>query len=137
LGTGVEIQGTITRGLSADNTFEVNGQTVRLTPAIVFVGGTAADIAVGMHVEVEGTFAADGVLDTAVVDFTVDIEGSITRDLSADDTFEVDGQVVQLTPATVFEGGTAADIAVDVRVEVAGRFDAENRFVAAEIEFLP
>jgi hypothetical protein len=63
-------------------------------------------------------------------------EGSITRLISAD-TFEPSGQPVRLTPETVFEGGTAADLAVNVRVEVEGRFDTESVLVATEIAFLP
>jgi hypothetical protein len=43
---------------------------------------------------------------------------------------------VRLTEDTVFEGGTEADLAIGVPVEVEGRFDAEGVFVATEIEFL-
>jgi hypothetical protein len=136
LGTGVEIQGTITRGLAADNTFEVNGQAVRFTEDTVFEGGTADDIAIDVPVEVEGAFDAEGVLVAAIIDFFVDIEGTITQVISAD-TFEVNGQQrVRFTDDTVFEGGTADDIAIGVPVEVEGRFDAGDVLVATEIEFL-
>jgi Domain of unknown function (DUF5666) len=135
LGTGVELQGAITSGLAADNTFEVNDQRVRFTADTVFAGGTADNIAVGVPVEVEGAFDAEGVLVAAVIDFFVDIEGIITQVISAD-TFEVNGQRVRFTADTVFEEGTINDIAVDVPVEVEGRFDAEGVLVATEIEFL-
>ena len=49
--------------------------------------------------------------------------------------FEIDGQLVQITPDTVFEGGTAANIAVNVQVDVEGFFDADDVFVATEIDF--
>ena len=134
-GAGIELEGTITRVLSA-STFEVNGQRVQIIPGTVFEGGTADDIAVDVHVEVEGSFDEKGVLVAAEIDFFSDLEGIITRVLSAD-LFEVDGQLVRLTPLTVFERGTAANIAVGVGVEVAGFLDAEGTFVAAEIDFLP
>ena len=135
LGTGVEIQGTITRGLSADHTFEVNGQAVRITNDTLFEGGMPEDLEVDVPVEVEGAFDAEGVLVAAVIDFFVDIEGIITQVISAD-TFEVNGQRVRFTDDTVFEEGTADDIALGVPVEVEGRFDAEGVLVATEIEFL-
>jgi hypothetical protein len=102
----------------------------------VFEGGTADDIAVDVHVEVEGAFDEAGVLVAAEIDFFIDLEGTITQVLSAD-TFEVDGQLVRLTPLTAFERGTAADIAVGVDVEVAGFFDEEGVLIAAEIDILP
>jgi hypothetical protein len=135
-GAGIELEGTITRVRSAD-TFEVEGQLVRHTDATVFEGGTADDIEVDVHVEVEGSFDEEGALVAAEIDFFSDLEGTITRGLSADNTFEVDGQRVRLTPLTVFERGTAADITVGVSVEVAGFFDEEGTLVAAEIDFLP
>lgn len=134
-GEAIDLQGIITRVRSA-TTFEVNGQRVRLTPTTVFEGGTADDIAVDVHVEVEGAFDEAGVLVAAEIDFFIDLEGTITQVLSAD-TFEVDGQLVRLTPLTAFERGTAADIAVGVDVEVAGFFDEEGVLIAAEIDILP
>jgi hypothetical protein len=70
-----------------------------------------------------------------VIDFFIDLEGNITQLLSAD-TFEVNGQRVCFTNTTVFAGGTEANIAIGVAVEVEGRFDEEDVLVAAEIEFL-
>jgi hypothetical protein len=63
-----ELQGIITRLTSAD-TFEISGQPVRLTSATVFEGGTAADLAVDVRVEVEGLFDTDGVLVATEIAF--------------------------------------------------------------------
>jgi hypothetical protein len=84
-GEAVELQGIITRVISAD-TFEVNGQPVRLTPDTVFERGTAADIAVNVSIEVEGFFAADGVVvvEEVEVGAGVELQGIITRVTSAD-----------------------------------------------------
>jgi hypothetical protein len=43
---------------------------------------------------------------------------------------------VLFTPDTVFEWGTAADLAVDVPVEVEGFLDENGILVAVVIEFL-
>ena len=67
-GEAVELQGIITRVISAD-TFEVNGQPVRITPDTVFEGGAADDIAVGVPVEVEGFFDEDNVFVAIEIEF--------------------------------------------------------------------
>jgi hypothetical protein len=54
--------------------------------------------------------------------------------VSASD-FDVAGQRVTTTASTRYEGGTAADFAVNVRVEVEGRIDAAGRIVASEVQF--
>jgi hypothetical protein len=133
-GAGVERQGVITRVTAAD-TFEINGQPVRLTPDTVFEGGTADDIAVGVRITVEGSFDAEGVLVATDIDFLVEIAGRISR-ITAADTFEINGRLARLTPDTMFEGGTAADITVGVLIEVKGRVDAAEVLVATEVEFL-
>ena len=130
----IELEGQISRVLSAD-TFEVSGQRVRYTPDTVLSMGTAADLVVGTQLQIEGFFDAAGVLVATEIEFFVDIEGLITR-VSSADSFEVDGQPVRITPDTVFEDGTAADIAVAVRVEVEGRYDASGVLVALAISFL-
>lgn len=134
LSAGVERQGIITRILAAD-TFEVNGQPVRLTPSTVFTGGTRANIALNAPVEVEGLFAADGVLVATEINFRVEIQGRISRIMTAD-LIEVDGQAVQLTLGTTFEGGTVDDLVVNVSVEVEGFLTANGVLVAAEVKVL-
>ena len=47
----------------------IRGNPVRLTPAIIFERGTAADIAVNVPGEIEGFFAVDGVLVATEVVF--------------------------------------------------------------------
>ena len=48
---------------------------------------------------------------------------------------DVAGIPVTTTAATEYEDGTAADLALDVRIEVEGTFDANGVLVADEIEF--
>ena len=133
----VEIQGIVTRGLAADNTFKVNGQTVRLTSDTVFEAGKPDNIAVDVRIEVEGVFDAAGIIIAEAVELGtgVEINGTVTRGLATDNTFEVDDQPVRLTPNTVFVGGTASDMTVGVPIEVEGAFDNTGVFVAAVVDF--
>jgi hypothetical protein len=63
-----------------------------------------------------------------------ELEGLVTRFASATD-FDVAGQRVTTTGSTQYEDGTAASIALNAAVEVAGAFDASGRIVAQKIEF--
>jgi len=63
----------------------------------------------------------------------VEEEGLITRFASAMD-FDVAGAKVTTTASTVFKNGTAADLALNVRVEVRGTLDANKVLVADVVE---
>jgi hypothetical protein len=63
-----DLEGIITQGL-IDNTFEVDGQTVRIIGRTEFEGGSEADIMEGVRVEAEGCIDEDGVLVATEVDF--------------------------------------------------------------------
>jgi len=109
-----------------------------------FTSGAPAD---GDVVEVQGS-----VFDTATTKLTatrlspaddetrdaehgdeVEREGLITRFVSATD-FDVAGKPVTTSSSTTFEGGAAADLALNVRVEAEGSLDANNVLVAANIK---
>jgi hypothetical protein len=66
--------------------------------------------------------------------FQREVEGLITRYVSATD-FDVAGRKVTTTATTRYEGGTAADLALNVKVEAEGTIDAAGVLVAAKIEF--
>ena len=63
-----------------------------------------------------------------------ELEGLVTRFVSTAD-FDVAGQRVVATAGTSYEGGTAANLALNASVEVKGAFDAAGRVVADKIEF--
>ena len=136
-GEAVELQGIITKVMSAD-TFEVNGQPVRLTPDTVFERGTRDNIAENVAVEVEGVFAAGGTIVAEEVELGAGIElrGLITSVTASLTAFEVDGQPVQLTPDTMFEGDLADNLMPGMLVEVEGFFGPDGVFVATDIGFL-
>jgi hypothetical protein len=98
----------------------------------------------GDIVEVKGTtILADGALQAVKVqkeDGGLDgnsgdggqLEGLVTRFASATD-FDVAGQKVTTTSTTTFVGGEAADLKLDVRVEVEGNLDASGTLVADKV----
>lgn len=62
-----------------------------------------------------------------------EIEGFITRFVNAQD-FDVSGFPITTNNQTVFEGGTAADIGLDIKIEAEGEFDANGVLVATRID---
>ncbi len=106
-----------------------------------FASGQPAN---GDAVEAVGTLDGTGTLVASRVDKEsesggtsnddADYEGLITRFVSAAD-FSVDGQRVTTTSATIYEGGSAASLALDARVEVEGGFNSAGVIVARKVQF--
>ena len=126
--------------------FTINALNVDYSTAMV-IGFASGAPAKGDLVEVKGT-----VFDTATTTLTatrlspqsdeisdanhgdrVEREGLVTRFVSATD-FDVADKAVTTTSTTVFKGGTAADLALNVRVEAEGTLDTHNVLVADKIE---
>lgn len=148
-GEQVEVHGFVTN-LNA-TTFTINSLTVDYSGATIdnFPGGA---ITAGDFVEAKGTSfggggeliatkveleAADGGLDLSNID-DLEIEGFITRFASAAD-FDVSGLPVTTNAQTVFEfeddtPATAADLGLNVKVEVEGDVNASGILVADKVE---
>ncbi|MFK7886424.1 MAG: DUF5666 domain-containing protein [Gammaproteobacteria bacterium] len=140
-----EVTGVISGLDAASMRFDMNALTVDYSSAMLedFDNGMPA---VGDLVEVYGdTLNANGELVALRVEkklpsFTGaegdfgEIEGIITRFDSSTD-FDVDGIAVATTSATRYEDGTANDLMLGVRVDVAGTLDAGGVLVASEIDF--
>jgi len=148
----VEVHGFVA-GLDTNaRTFSINALNVDYgaVPAIIddsFPGGTFAN---GDFVEVKGlSFGAGGELlatkvepdgpgveDGAFDNFDeveLEIEGFITRFASATD-FDVSGFPVTTTGSTVFEGGVAGDLGLNVKVEVDGGLNSAGALVATKVD---
>ena len=143
-GGPVEVKGLVSGLDAANKRFSINAQLVDYGAATLsdFPSGQPAN---GDLVEVKGSVGAGSVLVAASVeressgspgstDDKADYEGLVTRYVSATD-FDVAGQRVTTTASTAYQGGTAANLALDAYVEVEGRFDATGRIVATKIEF--
>jgi len=101
----------------------------------------------GACVEVKGSGFAGGVLTATRVEVKScaaqvedgelgEIEGIITRVVSSTE-FEIGARRVRHGASTVFEGGTAADLRENLKVEAEGTFDAAGVLVAKEIDLKP
>lgn len=142
--TEVEVTGLVANLDTTAQRFDIGDLRVDYSTATLEDFGSGG-IAEGQLVEVEGrSFLSDGALRATEVEredrrFGGDgdkseIEGLVTRFVSATD-FDVAGQRVTTTSSTRYEHGVAADLALDVKVEVEGRFDAEGTLVASKVEF--
>ena len=142
--TQLELTGVVTALDTGVSRFEINGQ------AIDYAAATLSDfdsdgIADGDLVEVKGNeIDNDGVFIATSVELKDDdleieegdeleIEGLITRFGSAQD-FDVAGIPVTTGAGTEFEDGVAADLALDVRVEVEGELNAAGVLVADKVK---
>ena len=123
----------------------VNHSGATFTPA----GSSAAQLAIGVTVEVHGTFGPGGTSFVATrIDFE-DAEDSSLNPAAGDRnelegyvvaldtmarTFTIDGRAVSYTTATQFRGGALSDLVNGARVEVDGTASG-NTLVAREISF--
>ena len=143
--TEVEVTGLVAGLDTAARRFSVGSLRVDYSTATLEDFG-AASLGNGVLVEVKGReILADGALRATRVEREdggamgpaggeAEIEGLVTRFGSATD-FEVAGRRVTTTASTVFVGGAATDLALDVKVEAEGRVDANGVLVAVKIAF--
>jgi len=140
----VEVQGTAGSVDSAARRLEI-GQLVVSYGSAQLIGFPNGQPANGDFVEVKGAVDGSGVLAATSLelrspglggtgDDSGELEGLVTRFASAAD-FDVAGQRVSAGSGTQYEGGSVADLAVGVNVEVEGGFDATGRIVARKIQF--
>lgn len=133
-----ELEGYITAFTSSAR-FAVNGVDVDASGAARLPAG----LALGRRVEVEGVLEG-GVLIAREVELEdddgesdgIEIEGRIASVAPAANTFVLRGVTVGYDAATRFEGGTPAQLAVGVKVEVKGRLSPDGAtLLASEVEF--
>lgn len=143
-----EVHGVVTNLDASAMTFDIGNLTVGFASATLEDFGDQG-IANGDLVEVEGsTFLNDGTFVATSVeneddddddregdeDDEAEISGLITIFDSAE-RFTVAGVTVVTNSETEFEDGSAANLGLDVRVEVEGSFNAARELVAEELEF--
>lgn len=142
-GTEFEVHGNVTGLDTTAMTFSLGGLVVDYSGATMdnFMGG----IAEGDFVEAKGTtfggageliatkVELEGVLPGAVDGDRIELEGFITRFVSAQD-FDVAGVPVTTTGSTTYEGGVAADLGLNVKVEVEGDLNASGTIVATKVD---
>ncbi len=149
LKTGVgefEVKGTVFFHDSVAKRFTLGTLTVDYSGASI-ENAPAGGLRDGLFVEVKTKRApAGGVLSADKVEVKsaglggrageeAEIEGFITDIVSASEIVVGATQTVRITPQTKFEGGSASDLAIDVKIEAKGTFDAGGAVVARKIEF--
>lgn len=144
VGTQLEVHGTVSSLDAANSLFSINSLIVDYSGAMLqnFPGGSISDgdfvEAKGASLDVNGRLTATIVeLETVgvsgAVDTHVEIEGFITRFASATD-FDVSGVRVTTDAGTTYEGGTVADLGLNIKVEVEGDLDANGVLVADKVD---
>jgi hypothetical protein len=140
----VEVKGAIASVDTAARRFAIGLLQVDYSGAALS-GFSAGQPANGDLVEARGTQNGAGVLVATRVekgsaslagtpDDRAEVEGLVTRFVSAAD-FDVAGQHVTTNAATRYEGGTSANLAINVNIEVEGGFDTSGRIIATKVEF--
>lgn len=144
--TRLEILGRVSQLDTTARRFRIDNLVVDYSAATLSDLGSAG-LANGQQVEVKGnSLNAAGELQATRVElrnterhdsssaFRREVEGLITRFVSATD-FDVAGRAVTTTASTVYEGGTAADLALNVKVEAEGSINDSGVLVAVKVEF--
>ena len=137
-----EAEGVVSDFVSLGN-FKVNGVSVDASGTnVVFENGSQADIANGVRLEAEGAVTGN-VLIARKIEFKraekqddIEVHGSVQAVDPAAKTLTVRDMKFSFSAATVFRGGTAADLMVGRRVEVKARMGAAGgAFEATRIAF--
>ena len=137
-GTSLSVEGSITSFASVSS-FVVSGQPVNAANA-TFQNGTAASLANGVSVSVDGTLQS-GVLVAQTVEIQesegsgpqeIEVKGLITNFVSVSN-FQVAGRTIDASSAQ-FGGGSAADLANGKQVQVKGLL-IDQVVKATELEF--
>lgn len=138
-GAQFELTGLVQSLDAALARFAIGGITIDFSQALLV---NLAQLANGLLVEVKGVSIAGGLFIVTRVELVAanplsvgaaEVEGLVTSVTSATD-FTVDSQRVTTNAGTRFEGGMAADLGVNVKVEVEGAI-ANGVLTATKVEF--
>ena len=125
--------------VTADS-FEVEGQSINLDPATIYIDGVAADLIDGVIVQVTAESSQGGVLLALEIAFFNDSPndeyfsgaGTISG-LNADHTqFNLGNEIVELNPATQYFGTDQQSIADGMQVQIDGFRDSISNHIVAD-----
>ena len=142
-GAQTDVEGFIT-DFAGTGRFKVGGVAVDASaPGVLFRSGSAAQLANGVRVEVEGVTRA-GVLTAIRIDVKssggddqqFELHGAIESVNPSAQSFVLRGTTVTYGSGTRFDNGTAANLAAGAPVEIKGALSTTgNQVVAARIKF--
>jgi len=139
--SGAEVRGVVSALNTVAETFLIGTLNVDYSNATLEDFSSA--LANGNLVEVEGSLSGGTLVATRVElednlpgddGDSGEVEGLVTRFVSATD-FDVNGVRVTTVAGTQYEGGTAGNLGLNVKVEVEGEFNAQGILVADEVKF--
>lgn len=143
-GSPLEVSGTASGTDATAKTLKINNLVVDFSGATLsgFASGSPKDgdllAATGTMLEQNGALQATQLQLLTGQDMHEDqddqaeVEGLITRFATASD-FDVAGHPVSTSMSTEFDGGTAADLALNVQVEVEGTVDSNGVIEASKV----
>ena len=140
----MEVNGVVSGHNGGVMTFMINGLEVDYSGSAVDNFPTAGVINNDDPVEAKGTTLVGTTLEATRVEYKgnrfagdegdhIEVEGFITRFASSSD-FDVTGIPVTTTGSTTYEGGTATDLGLNLKVEVEGEYNASRVLVATKVE---
>ncbi len=146
VGNELEVRGAVESLDTLSQTFVINGLTVDYRDAVLDDSFNGS-ISNGDFVEAKGNSLGsngeliatrieleDDVFTEFEVDGEVEVEGLVTRFASLTN-FDVGGVRVTTNSGTEYDGGTAAQVGLNARLEVEGRLNSSGILVAAEVKF--
>lgn len=140
-GKELELEGIVTK-LVSDGKFEMGGLTVQhLSASTQYLYGLAADIALGVHLEVEGELDSNGVLQAEEIEFEDNdssIEAAVESVDVASNTLTLLGITVHVTDNTEMqdERDASSEVAFSLADIVVGEFLEIEGFIAANGDFI-
>ncbi|WP_026841028.1 DUF5666 domain-containing protein [Citrifermentans bremense] len=127
-GEKVEAEGVVTSGTVAD--FMINGQRVITNASTVFVGGVAADFAVGGKLEAEGPLDADGTIIATKISFRSNIRLQATATALNATSLTLLGKSVAINQLTRVDNGPIVN---GDYLEVRAGLDRDGNLLASRI----
>ena len=127
-GEKVEVEGIVTSGTVAD--FVINGQRVITSAATIYIGGVAADFALGAKLEAEGPLDANGSIVATKISFRSNIKIQATASGVTGTGLTILGKSVAINGSTRVENGPIAD---GDYLEVRASLDRDGNLIASRI----
>lgn len=113
----IEFAGPVSASFNeTENTFDINGQTVRVTGQTEFDDGlSAGDLEPDLLIQVEGSFLADGSVEADEISLREgdsEVEGRVTANEvdSGNQTFRIGGVLIQVTALTAIVSENDRDL---------------------------
>jgi hypothetical protein len=129
----VKVNGELRDWDAQAQSFKLTGYAARLAQSVLVEGGQVAELAAGRRVSIEGLPDTHGVVVVSKLVMQPEVVSQAVAVLSgrvydvASSSFRLPGMTITHSSATVFEGGTAADVENGAQVYVKGRVSSNKQ----------